>query len=62
MCESNAFLKKDSGEEMVLENVTFVKPEDGKIKMSSLLGDEVVIDGKIIEIDLMAHRIVIQES
>lgn len=62
MCESNAYLRKEGNEELVLENVTFVRPEKGGLLMSSLLGDEVTINARIVEIDLMAHRIVLEES
>jgi predicted RNA-binding protein len=62
MCESNAFLKKEGSEEMILENVTYMKPDNGTIILTSLFGDEVKVKGKIVEIDLMAHRIVLQED
>lgn len=61
MCESSAYLKKDDGEELLLEDVTYVRPKDGQIVMSSLFGDEVIVDADIIEIDLMAHKIVLQK-
>ena len=62
MCESNAYLKKGETEELLLENVTFLKPKDGKIIMSSLLGDEITLEGEILEIDLMSHKIVLRET
>ena len=62
MCESNAYLRKQGKEELLLENVTFLQPKQGKLVMSSLLGDEVIIDAEIVEIDLMAHRIVLEEK
>ncbi len=61
MCESNAYLKKDGKEELFLENVTFIKPEKGGVLMSSLLGEKVKVKGEIIEIDLMAHKVVLEE-
>ena len=60
MCESNAYLQKDGKEELLLENVTFLRPKDGKIVIKSLFGDEKEIDGNIVEIDLMSHRIVFE--
>ena len=61
MCESNAFLKKGDTEELVLENVSFVHPKDGKLVLASLFGDEVVLDAVIVQIDLMAHKILLEE-
>ena len=61
MCESNAYIRKEGKEELLLENVTFIRPEEGKLVMSSLLGDEVRIEADILEIDLMSHKIVLKE-
>lgn len=61
MCESNAYLKKGDDEQLLLEDVTYVRPKDGQVVMSSLFGDEVTVDGDIVEIDLMAHRIVLEK-
>ena len=62
MCESNAYLKKGDREELLLENVTFLQPKGGKLVLSSLFGDQVEVDATIVEIDLMAHKIVLEEK
>ena len=62
MCESNAFLKKGDSEELLLENVSYLKPEEGNIRLTSLLGEEKTLKGEIVEIDLMAHKIVLAEK
>ena len=61
MCESNAFLRKAGKDELLLENVTVLRPEKGRWVLSSLLGDTMTVDADIIEIDLMAHKIVLME-
>ena len=61
MCESNAYMKKNGEEQLLLENVTYIKPDGSTIIMSSLLGDEIRVEGKIVEIDLMAHKVVLAE-
>jgi predicted RNA-binding protein len=61
MCASNAYLKKDSGEELVLKDVAMVVPGAGKITLKSLLGDEKVLENVTVDhIDLEGHRIVLR--
>jgi len=59
MCQSTAFLLKDGGEEKLLEDVAFIKPEGDKVVLVGLLGDRREVQGTISEIDLMAHRVLI---
>jgi predicted RNA-binding protein len=61
MCESSVFLRRESGDELVMEDVARVVPEGDEVRVLSLLGDEARVRGEIAEIDLMAHRIVIRE-
>jgi predicted RNA-binding protein len=60
MCESNVFVRHDSGDELVAENVARVIPEGETVRVMTLLGDETKVEGDIAEIDLMAHRIVVK--
>ena len=62
MCQSTAYLKRDDAEEKLLEDVAFIKPEGDTIVLVSLLGDRREVQGSIVEIDLMAHRVLIAES
>ena len=40
MCEANAYIEKDGQEELYLENVDILKPEEGKIYMKNLFGEQ----------------------
>lgn len=61
MCESNVYLKKESKEELVMENVAAITPvEDNKFLLKGLLGDRMEIVGKIIDINLMSHKILFE--
>jgi predicted RNA-binding protein len=63
MCESNAYLIKDDEEELLLEDVARIKPEeDGTLSLVSILGERKTLKGTIVEIDLMAHRILLSEQ
>lgn len=62
MCESAAYVLRDSKLERVMENVVSVDPYDGKVYLTDLLGDQKIIDGEIKEIRLMDHKIIIKEK
>ena len=61
MCETNAYIEKDGKEELYLENVDVLKPEDGKIFMKNLFGEHKTFDGYIKEISLNKHRIILKK-
>jgi predicted RNA-binding protein len=62
MCELNAYIAKDSGEELYLENVNSAKSEEGKVFLRNLFGEQKVFDGVIREISLPGHRIVLEKK
>ncbi len=62
MCEANAYIYKDGSEELYLENVDVMKPEDGKIFLKNLFGEQKVFEGQIREISLLRHKIVLEKK
>jgi predicted RNA-binding protein len=62
MCEANAYIYKDGKEELYLENVDFIKPEEGKIFFKNLFGEQKVFEGEIKEVSLLKHKILLQEK
>jgi len=61
MCETNAYIEKDGEEELYLENVDVLKPENGKIFMKNLFGEQKMFEGSIKEISLNRHRIILKK-
>ena len=61
MCESNVYLIKNGREELVLESVSTVRPQGNKLLLQSILGEEKSIQARIKEINLMDHKIVLEE-
>lgn len=59
MCDTNAYVIKDEGEELFLENVNEVTAEDGSVVLRSLFGEQKVFEGRITHIDLKRHRILL---
>jgi predicted RNA-binding protein len=62
MCEANAYIYKNGKEELYLENVDLLRPEEGKILLKNLFGEQKVFDGDIKEISLLKHKIVLEKK
>jgi predicted RNA-binding protein len=62
MCEANAYILKDGKEELYLDNVDIMRPENGKIFLRNLFGEQKVFDGKIREISLLKHKIILEDT
>ncbi len=61
MCESNAFFRKGGDEELILKDVSVLKPlADGQVYIENILGEQKTLKAKIREIDFMAHKIVLE--
>ncbi|MBI4826963.1 MAG: CooT family nickel-binding protein [Nitrospirae bacterium] len=61
MCETNVYVDSDGKEELYLENVDIIRPENGKIILKNLFGEERSFEGKIREISLMKHKIILKK-
>jgi len=62
MCEANAFIFKDGQEELILEAVDLIEPEDeGGFRMVSIFGEQKIVKGRIKSINLVNHKILFEE-
>ena len=62
MCEANVYVLRDGREERILENVDLLEPLEGKIRLVSLFGEEKIVSGRIKSVNLVDHKIVIEQS
>ena len=62
MCEANAYVLEDGKEELYLENVDIMKPEEGRIFLKNLFGEQKLFEGEIKEVSLLRHKIVLQKK
>jgi len=62
MCEANAYVYKDGNEELYLENVDVMRPEEGKIFLKNLFGEQKVFEGQIREVSLLRHKILLEKK
>lgn len=62
MCEANAYVLKDGIEELYLESVDMLVPEEKTVFLKSLFGEQKTFQGRVREISLLRHRIILEES
>ena len=61
MCEAIAYLVKDDQEEVILEGVDLVEPEeDGGLKLVSIFGEQKVVQARIKKMALVDHKIFLE--
>lgn len=61
MCQSSVYLVKDGQEELVMEDVSVVKPWGEELLLIGMLGEKKQVKAKIKELQLMDHRILLEE-
>ncbi|MCF8044383.1 MAG: CooT family nickel-binding protein [Desulfarculaceae bacterium] len=60
MCESSVYIKQNDKEELVMENVASITPvEEDRFLLKGLLGEQKEVSGRIADINLMAHKIIL---
>ena len=62
MCEANAYVYKNGKEELILETVDLVEPqEQGGFLLKNIYGDQKIVKGKIKMMNLVNHKIVFED-
>ncbi len=59
MCQTTAYILEGEREVLLLQDVISIEPEPGILRMTNLFGEEKIVSGKIKQIDLLAHKILI---
>lgn len=61
MCEASAFFVKEGNEELILEGVDLVQPEDdGQFRLVNIFGEQKIVQGKLKGVNLVEHRILFE--
>jgi predicted RNA-binding protein len=58
MCESQVIIE---GKPDIIEDVVRVVIGEGNVTCYKLLGEKITIDGKVKEIDLLKHKIILEQ-
>ncbi|ACV64654.1 conserved hypothetical protein [Desulfofarcimen acetoxidans DSM 771] len=62
MCEANAYLVEDGKEELLLEMVDKVVPQEDGLMLEDIFGRRKLIKAKIKELALVDHRIILEKE
>jgi predicted RNA-binding protein len=63
MCEANAYIFRDDKEELILNSVDLVTPQDdGGFLLVDIFGTQKIIKGKLKQMNLVDHKIIFEES
>jgi predicted RNA-binding protein len=62
MCEANAYLRKDGKDEMLMEMVDKVTPQEDGLVLEDIFGRRKVVKARITELALVEHRIVLEKE
>ncbi len=60
MCEANVYLERDGREELLLEAVYILRPEDGRIYMVNIFGEQKTVRATFKRLALAEERIVLE--
>jgi len=60
MCLSKAYMDKDGGTELVMEDVASVKIEGAKLLLKTLFGEQKEVAASIKQIDFVSHSILLE--
>ncbi|MDA8212579.1 MAG: CooT family nickel-binding protein [Clostridia bacterium] len=62
MCEANAYLRVDGKEELLLERVDKIIPQGEELYLENIFGQRKVIKGRIVEMALVDHKIMLERK
>ena len=60
MCETHAYVVTNGREELIMEDVVFARPTEGKLELRDIFGAEKTVSGRIKEIQFLGHKILIE--
>lgn len=61
MCEANAYLIRDGGEELVMEAVDVVESDGDVLRVANIFGEQKVLRARIRSMSLVNHKILLEE-
>ena len=62
MCEARVFIATNDHQEEIMRDVVLVQPEDDKLLLVNLLGEQKLVKGSIKKIDFIKHTLVLEST
>ncbi len=60
MCEANAYLVEGEKEQLIMESVDKVEPEDNGLRLVNIFGEQKYIQARIEALSLVDHKILLR--
>ncbi len=60
MCEAAAFIIRDGKEELILDSVDLLEPDNGNIRLVNIFGEQKIVTTRIKQLSLVNHKIVLE--
>jgi len=61
MCEANAYIIREGQEELVMEAVDKIQPEDDGLRLVNVFGDQKFLHARIYALSLVNHKVFLKE-
>ena len=62
MCEANAYILRDNKEELILESVDLVEPQDdSNFRLVDIFGGQKIIKARLKQMNLVDHKIIFED-
>ncbi len=61
MCEAAVFLDREGKLEKVMDDVVEMRPEEGKLLLVDVFGEQKLVSARISRVDLMDHQVILRE-
>ncbi len=62
MCEAIVYVERDGVLEELMEDVVDLRPEEGKLLLTGVFGDQKLVEARIKEVKLLDHKIILRET
>jgi len=62
MCEANAYIIRQGKEELVMEAVDTIEPENDGLKIVSIFGEQKFVKARIRSLSLVDHKVFLEEE
>jgi predicted RNA-binding protein len=62
MCLAKVYVRTDTAEELVMENVAHVVVNDGRVLLTSLFMETEELQGRITSVDLVKSKLVLESA
>mgnify|MGYP000462871371 CR=1 FL=1 len=62
MCEASAYVIDGDNQELIMEAVDSIEPEDGGYKLVNIFGEKKFVKGMIHSLSLVDHKVFLKKS